>query len=209
MFVCPLWKNTCGNTRLRKVALRSVITVLITLPSSCTNMIIILVHRSMEHGWEFMVCWEVDVRSVLTLLVLFVDRLSIIQLLISASALFWATSGSGLRPRTTMRRTYDLPNADSYDCNSPRLPPWVSGWPDIVSESCTGSLSLPGSSRTRVAEPDEEQGPLDEDPSPDSLVPPRAAMIQRHTLWPTMVTAHGGWQTPEFEVSMPVWLRLI
>ncbi|KAI0771808.1 hypothetical protein BC629DRAFT_756876 [Irpex lacteus] len=182
MFVCPLWKNTCINTNLRKTAIRSIIAVLITLPSSCANMIILLVHGSVEHGWEFMVCWEVD-------------------LLISATALFWVTSGNGLRPQSSIQHLRDSRHTEDSDkklSSCSRIPSWVTGWPNVFSEAEYSAASLPDSATNVVPSPD--IGVSEETPV-DSVTVPSAAMTQRHASWPAIngIPSHE-WQTPEVEL---------
>ncbi|KAI0085068.1 hypothetical protein BDY19DRAFT_997136 [Irpex rosettiformis] len=169
----------------------SIITVLITLPSSCANFIVLLAQDTIEHGWEFMLCWEVD-------------------LLINVIALFWATSGSGLRPIVSIQHLHDPTRIEDLDVRSnklSRVPSWVSGWPDVVSETDSESLSHPDSPKTLPLNSDTEQDSLRGVSLVDSVSPPSAAMIQRHALWPVIVPpAQGvssqGWQTPEYEVTV-------
>lgn len=172
-------------------------------------MIILLVHGSVEHGWEFMVCWEVDVRHLSRIAdTQLCTHHVVLQLLISATALFWVTSGNGLRPQSSMQHLRDSRQTEDSDkklSSCSRIPSWVTGWPNVFSEAEYSAASLPDSATNVVLSPDIGVG---EETVVDSVTVPSAAMTQRHASWPAINGIQSQeWQTPEVEVSFycPLW----
>ncbi|GJE97736.1 hypothetical protein PsYK624_139570 [Phanerochaete sordida] len=79
LFIWPLARTRFHSSQLRHIARRSVTAATIVLGTSCVNITVLAALNGQERGWICLASWEGDV-------------------LIGSIALFWLTSGSGLRP---------------------------------------------------------------------------------------------------------------
>ncbi|THH33295.1 hypothetical protein EUX98_g887 [Antrodiella citrinella] len=79
MFLWPLHRARVRNLYLRSIALRAIYATLIMLTSSTVNIVVLTAMDGRETGWVCLVSFSGDI-------------------IVNAAVLFWATSGSSLRP---------------------------------------------------------------------------------------------------------------
>ncbi|KAI0688223.1 hypothetical protein BC835DRAFT_327876 [Cytidiella melzeri] len=176
LFIWSLRKHAHSSPRLRRVAIRSATVVLITLPTSCINIVLLLLHHTIEHGWAFILCWELD-------------------LLINAFALFWVTSGSGVTPATSARHKRDLQTAHDMPSSSlRRMPSWISGWPQILEDFSDAETFRP--TQSCVTEKEHVN---------TATIASVARAAQKHPHWHCLLPNHrlsgASWLTPDTEIS--------
>lgn len=156
LFIWPLARTRFHSQQLRHIARRSVTAAAIVLGTSCVNITVLAALDGQERGWICLASWEGDVRALSHACAL--TRLTRTQVLIGSIALFWLTSGSGLRPissvlharsfRSSITTTTTAPSPTVAKGRGPRwlhkVPSWFEPRPTALRHSSLPTIMTHG-----------------------------------------------------------------
>lgn len=159
LFIWPLARTHFHSPQLRHIARRSVTAAVIVLGTSCINITVLASMNGQERGWICLASWEADV-------------------LIGSIALFWLTSGSGLRPISSIiaeARSFPSTTDSGSKHHTPRRPPLT---PFLRSQS-----SRQGSLPTIMTHGMLDSGAPSRTPSFVVVPPPSPALVHTPLAW--------------------------